>query len=143
MKWQLRLAAAGGVASTRDLHRMGLSDVDIRMFASSGRRLVRVRIGWYVAPDVAPAVREAVRLGGRLACISALRHRGAPVGDDGRLHIELPAHAVLRPGGDDRSSVRVHWTRRPSSGSRAVVDIEEAWRLARVCLADRSVGPCQ
>lgn len=141
MKWELRLSAADGVASTDDLHRMGLSDVDIRMFVSYGR-LVRVRVGWYVAPGVASAVREAVRLGGRLTCISALRHRGAPVGDDGRLHIELPAHAVLRPGADDRSSVRVHWTRRRSAGTRGLVDAEEAWRLARVCLGDRSVGPC-
>ncbi|KQP69104.1 hypothetical protein ASF40_14360 [Microbacterium sp. Leaf288] len=137
--WQMAMARSGHVASTRDLHRIGLSDVDIRMFVSYGR-LVRVRIGWYVTPGVDAAVREAVRLGGRLACFSALRLRGAPVGDDGRLHIELPAHAVRRPGAGDPSAVRVHRARRPSSGDRAAVDIAAAWRVARTCVGS---APCR
>jgi hypothetical protein len=142
MKWQVRMAQAGGVATTGDLHRFGLSDVDIRMFGSYGL-LARVRVGWYVTPDVDPAVREAVRLGGRLACVSALRNRGAPVHHDGRLHIELPAHAVPRPGAADRSSVRVHWTRHPSPGDRASVDVPSAWRVARTCVGAPAVGCSQ
>ncbi|MDR7189193.1 hypothetical protein J2Y46_002016 [Microbacterium sp. BE35] len=139
MSWQMAMGRAGHVASTRDLRRIGLSDVDVRMFVSYGL-LVRVRVGWYVTPGVDAAVREAVRLGGRLACLSALRHRGAPVGDDGRLHIELPAHAVRRPGAGDPSAVKVHWTRRPSSGDRATVDIAAAWRVARTCVG---TPPCR
>ena len=36
MSWQTAMARSGHVASTRDLHRIGLSDVDIRMFVSYG-----------------------------------------------------------------------------------------------------------
>ncbi|MDR7112785.1 MULTISPECIES: hypothetical protein [Microbacterium] len=36
MSWQMAMARSGHVASTRDLHRIGLSDVDIRMFVSYG-----------------------------------------------------------------------------------------------------------
>ena len=133
MKWQVHMASAGGVATTGDLHGIGLSDVDIRMFVSYGS-LVRVRVGWYVTPGAAAEVREAVRLGGRLACLSALLLGGAPVRDDGRLHIEIPAHAVRRPGAGDASAVRVHWTRRPSPGDRAAVDAASAWRVARTCV---------
>lgn len=135
--WQRKLAQAGGVASTVHLHAMDLTDVDIRMFAGYGL-LVRARRGWYVSPDADPAVVEAVKLGGRLACISALRLRGAPVESDGRVHIEIPGNAVVRAAARDAGRVRVHWTRHPSPGDHALVATSAAWRQARACC-----GPAQ
>lgn len=132
MLWQRRLAAAGGVASAGDLHAMGLSDVDIRLFAGYGS-LIRVRRGWYASPDADPLVVEACRFGGRLACVSALAFRGELVNHAGRLHIELPANAIVRVPDDQRARVRMHWARHPSPGDRAAVGVEAARRQALAC----------
>lgn len=132
MWWERRLREGGGVATTADLHAMGLDDVEIRMFVGYGG-LIRVRRGWYAGPTAHPRAVEAVRLGGRLACVSALHARGVPLVDDGRLHIELPANAVLRSAARDAFRVRVHWRRRPSRGDRGMVDVGAAWAQARAC----------
>ncbi len=135
MMWQHKTAEQGGIASVADLHAMGLTDVDIRMFAGYGS-LVRVRRGWYATPDTHPDVVEACRLGGRLACRSALELNGEAHDDDSdddRLHIEGPANSVSRLAPDERDRVRVHWARRPSSGSRGVVSAEAARRQAVAC----------
>lgn len=132
MLWQRKLAAAGGVASATDLHEMGLSDGDIRLFAGYGI-LIRVRRGWYASPQADPLVVEACRFGGRLACISALSFRGASCTHDGRLHIELPSNAIVRVPETERNRVRMHWARHPSPGDRAAVGVEAAQRQALTC----------
>lgn len=132
MLWQRRLAERGGVASVRDLHGWSLSDTDIRMFTGYGL-LRRVRRGWYCTPDAPAEVVEACRWGGRLACVSALRYRGVRAPDDGRLHIELPANAVVRAGESGRDSVRLHWSRNIRFGDRAAVDTDCAVRQAIAC----------
>lgn len=53
--------------------------------------------------------------------------------DDGRLHIELRRSDVLRVPADRRHLVRVHWTRNPSPGGKAVVSRAAAQRQALAC----------
>lgn len=133
MRWTSRMAAQGGIARARELRGWHLSDVDIRMFASYGL-LIPVRQGWYALVGTAPAVVDACRSGGRLACVSALAHHGIVVPSDGRLHIEIPGNAVRRSAGDS-ALVRMHWARRRSDGDRAAVSADAAVRQALACVA--------
>lgn len=127
------MADAGGIASTRDLHRWGLDDVTIRLLVGYGRSLIRVRRGWYALPGTSQAVRDACRWGGRLACASALLHHGVRADEGGRLHVELPANAVIRREAGDLGTVRLHWARRGSPGDRAAVDVNAAHRQLLAC----------
>lgn len=128
---------AGGIASTTALYGWGLDDVDIRMQTCSYGSLIRVRQGWYALRSTPSAVVEACRLGGRVACVSALRlHRGEPVDEsaDGVwLHIEVPGNSRLRIPEEERDRIRVHWARVRSAGSLGVVDVEAAQRQAARC----------
>ncbi len=127
------------MASTAQLHALGLDDMDIRISTWYGT-LVRVRRGWYAQPHADPAAVEACRLGGRLACVSALKYHGEEVADDGRLHIEVPANAVPRPETVGNDAVRVHWARHPSPGDQAAVDAVAAHRQAGRCAARTARG---
>lgn len=130
VRWMLAL---GGVARTSDFRERGISDVDLRLAVRFGN-VIRVRIGWHALPGVDPAVLEAVRLGGRLACRSALAHHDAePIA--GPLHVEIPANAVRRDRPADAVAVRYHWVRRPSRGSRGLVERAAAARQAEACRA--------
>jgi very-short-patch-repair endonuclease len=102
----------------RDLLRLGYTDRHIR-FELDGRRIFRVRHGWYSVPDApAPAV-LAVRVGGRLTGVSALESYGLRVPRRPLLQVAVPRGACrlrnpenryLRLDGQDR--VRVHWVDR-------------------------------
>ncbi len=133
LQWMLAL---GGVARPADFRDRHCSDDDLRWGVRFGN-IVRVRIGWYALPAVDPMVIEAVRLGGRLACASALAYLdGHSIGTaDHRLHIEMPANAVSRVPPDLAAGVRVHWARRPSAGDRAVIDVVSARRQWQACRA--------
>ena len=92
------------------------------------RKIVPVRRGHYVAPGLDERVVRALRVGGRLACVSALAYyENRPV--DGPVHV-LVTYGSSRLGAD--SSV-IHWTRRPLPGTRVVVSREVAEAQARHC----------
>jgi very-short-patch-repair endonuclease len=61
-----------GVYSTSELHRHGLNSWQIRHRVQTGD-LVGLRRGWYATPTADPDVVAAVRAGGVLGCVSALR----------------------------------------------------------------------
>ena len=132
MRYERETAALGGIARRSDLRRMGLDDQTVRILVAHGV-LLRVRQAWYALPDAHTDAVRACEIGGRLACASALRFHGQPVADDGVLHVELRANAVARAPERGWESVRVHWSRHPSSGNRAVVDAEAAWRQWEQC----------
>jgi very-short-patch-repair endonuclease len=84
-------------------------------------RIVRVRKGRNVLPGVPVPVAAAVRLGGRLAGISAARSYGLWAGFDRRTHVSVPRSAsrlAVRPKG-----LVVHWDGTPPS-----LD-SECWRV--------------
>ncbi|HEY9314515.1 MAG TPA: type IV toxin-antitoxin system AbiEi family antitoxin domain-containing protein, partial [Williamsia sp.] len=67
-----------------ELRQLGLDDWDVRKRVREGS-LIRLRPGWYATPSADAAVVEAVRKGGALGCVSALRRHGlwVPPGYDG------------------------------------------------------------
>lgn len=64
-----------GVYSTKELHRGGLNAWQIRREVITGS-LVALRHGWYATQTADPDVVSAVRAGGVLGCVSALRKHG-------------------------------------------------------------------
>jgi very-short-patch-repair endonuclease len=89
-----------GVFSAAELRRSGFDDSDVRKEVRFGS-LIRLRAGWYAIPTADPAVMHAVRMGGALGCVSALRWHGlwiAP-GYEG-VHVRFSKHGkhTRRPG---------------------------------------------
>lgn len=81
----------GGVASTRTLERLGVSRKQVSRMASRGE-IERLRPGWYALPDPDPVVAAAVRAGGALSCVSALRRIGVWTPGHRGIHIRRSGH---------------------------------------------------
>jgi len=136
---QETIRSLGGVAARRELLASGHDDDEIRM-AADYRSIERVRNGWYVLPGGAPHVLRAWRVGGRLACVSALNHWGYALPDNGNLHVCVAAHSVrlrhpefkrVRLRDRDVSNLITHWDDARSmdqlpSGRRVAVSVAAA-----------------
>lgn len=81
---------------TVDLIRQGMSWRQIRASAGDGR-LLRLREGVYVGPDCEPACSDAVRIRGRLTCVSELRRRGVFVRDRHEHHVHIEGTSARLP----------------------------------------------
>lgn len=106
--------AHGGLVATYELHAAGYDRAAIAR-AVRARRIHRVRQGWYSAPDLAPILARAARVGGLATCATALAARGVWVLPDSRLHVAVPPHACqLRSPVDSRKRLDdaavIHWT---------------------------------
>jgi hypothetical protein len=131
----------GGIASKRQLVAWGVSSSWIDLAAWYGRRIIRVRHGWFAGIDEQPEVIRAWRIGGRLTCVSALAfHQGESTDPGPVLHVEVPQnacqlrdpdHAKRRLGPD--APVVIHWTRHPGPGTRRAVTREHAEQVAARC----------
>jgi len=124
----------GGVASRGELiARCPAVLVDLAYYY---RAIVPVRRGLYVLPGTDERILRALRVGGRLACVSALAYyRDEP--DDGPVHVLVEAGASRLA----REGAVVHWTRRAIVGRRAVVAWETAVAQARACDSPKRVAP--
>lgn len=98
-----------GAAHTSDLYAHGFSRHRISAAVAEGR-VQRIRRSWIALNDCDPAVVAAVRVGGRLTCVSAARRMGLWTPDDSAVHV------VVRPeaGRIDREGLRVHWSIAPA-----------------------------
>jgi very-short-patch-repair endonuclease len=121
------LTAVGRIARRRDLVAAGFVDRELTSAVRAGR-ILRVRHGWYATTDTAELLRQAVRVGGRLTGVSALRARGLFLPRPDRIHLSVPRNAArLRSRHDrrvrlnPRGGVRVHWSE-PSGRSRVPSD---------------------
>lgn len=76
-----------GIYSRAELRRLGVDEPHLRRCVRDGS-LTRLRSGWYATATPDPDVAEAVRRGGVLGCVSALRKHGlwVPPGYD-ELHV--------------------------------------------------------
>jgi very-short-patch-repair endonuclease len=84
----------GGIATRSQLIAQGISGFRLTAAVRAGA-IRRVRQGHYANLDADVARLAAVRLGGRLGCLSALHAFGLWDGnDDRRIHISLPANAA-------------------------------------------------
>jgi len=105
---------AGGLAATHELLRFGVGRRQLAALVASGG-LVRPRQGWYVNPDTHDSLVCAVRVGGRLAAISAAEYYGLATPHAHPLHVHVPrrdsrlrtAHSSSIRLSDDRLSTTV------------------------------------
>lgn len=131
------VAALDGVATRDQLLHAGARGVDVSRAVRAGE-LVRVRRAHYALPDAPRDAVSAVRVGGRLGCVSALASYGVWTRASSEVHVALPVNAArLRtnralvaadePLTSDRGllQVELHWTDIPF-GAR--ID-ESAWRV--------------
>ncbi|MEX1079452.1 MAG: DUF559 domain-containing protein [Homoserinimonas sp.] len=124
------IRSLGDLAATHELYSRGFGRSGLRLALNRGE-IVRVRKGWYACGDLAGDVKQAARVGGRLACVSAARAHGLWVpGRPRALHVEVsPQSCQLRSRTDYRrrlansigAEVRVHWEAHECSGSRVLV----------------------
>ncbi|MHC5796710.1 type IV toxin-antitoxin system AbiEi family antitoxin domain-containing protein [Lacisediminihabitans sp. FW035] len=142
---ELRIRELGGIATTGELSARGYDPRHLLVLAEFGR-IVRIRKGWYANNDVDETVILARRVGGVLACMSALAHYGWCEPEQGVLHVSVqrsasrlrPPHDLRRPRADARSTrVIVHWSRRPPTGDRQAVSLGEAIAQAHSCTRER------
>lgn len=106
--------------------------------------LIRARRGHYLLPDAPRAVIEAVRVGGRVTCLSLLQLLGVFVFTNELTHVHLARGASrLRSPGDPRRrlaerrrrTVRTHWLEliRPETATSARVGVVDALVHAVLC----------
>lgn len=132
MQLQDTLARLGGVGRRAELIDAGWWDEHIAM-AVTFRRIVRVRKGLYALPTVCSEALVALKVGGRLACLSALAHHEGRCPDPSEvIHVEVRSTASrLRLPADQ--AVVIHWTRRRQAGSRVAVSEAVARGQAARC----------
>ena len=125
------LAKHGGVFFTEEAYRHGDPQSSLYWAVKYGS-VLRARRGVYCDPELSAAARLALRVGGRLACVSALAHHGHCDNPD-LVHIVVPANASrLRM---PESGVVIHWSRRALEGDRIAVSESVARRQAARCRA--------
>lgn len=144
------LRSFGGIATRQQLIEAGLSARAIA-FATRGGDVRRIRRAHYALPQAPVSALAAVRLGGRLGCVSAARTYGIWANAGHQVHIALPANAAqlrtnraLVPAAEpltaDRfpGEVALHWSD-VAVGRR---EGEQSWRVpVRRALAQ--IAQCQ
>jgi very-short-patch-repair endonuclease len=129
----------GGIATRAQLESQGLSGFEMTAAVRRGE-IRRVRRAHYSTSAALPDAVQAVRIGGRLAGVSAARTFGLWAGFDERLHVALPANASrlrtnfapsaadnVTPDISARASV-LHWVQPSPPGP-------DCWRVSIVdCL---------
>ncbi|MGV8852351.1 MAG: hypothetical protein ACOH1M_07285 [Rhodoglobus sp.] len=133
---QALVESLGGIAQKRQLVMRGARDYDLTRAVKDGA-VSRARQGWYTTVDASEARVRAVRVGGRLTGISAIRDWGGWVLGDHPLHVSVPQNAARlrnqwnrkKPIGAGRG-VRLHWDPPGTShrGSAWHVSVLEALR---------------
>lgn len=125
------------VWSRGELRRAGMTDRRIRQEIVEGR-LQRIRRDHYAHPDIDPSVREAVRIGGRLSCLSLLSALGVFVHRCEALHVQLePQSSRIRS--PQRRSTVLHWSEASDADRfRHVVPISDAVRQSIRCQTPRA-----
>lgn len=79
-------------ASRQQLLAVGCTGRGLSWAVRAGH-LIRVRRGWYALPAITPDLERAIRVGGRLACLSAVAELGIWVPHDCATHVWLPHQA--------------------------------------------------
>jgi len=117
----------GGLCHISCLSAEGISPDRVQRAASRGE-VTRARTGWYLAGTPHPDLVTAVRAGGAVGCVSALRLRGVWVVDGGALHVRV-RRGTAAAGAD---GVRTHWSDHPVV--TPIDPVLDAVRCAAHCL---------
>jgi len=137
------LTALEGVAQRRELIAHGVTGRQLSA-AVNQRQAFRPRKGWYALPGTSNELIRAVRVGGRLGCVSAAKHYGWAVAERPGLHVCVAANAArLRLPHDKRErmpapiprDVTLHWVEHPASRpeSRLVTSRRETVLQLALC----------
>lgn len=135
------------IASRDDLLAGGAQSRGLTRDVRAGR-LIRVYRDHYALPDTPEHVVRAVRVGGRLGCVSALADRHVFVfrPDAGHIHLERGASRLRSPGDRrlplstrNRDGATLHWSPllRPEDASAHVVGAVDAVAQALRCQSPR------
>lgn len=122
----------GGVARTADLSKLGYGPGLIRRAWTSGE-ILRARKGWYASAGTPMDVVAAIRVGGRLACMSAAQARGLWMPAFSGLHVEVPPTASRLRTPALRSDVVPHWNAPDGGGDKISVGPAACIRQVFVC----------
>ncbi|MEO5533778.1 MAG: hypothetical protein ABIR17_01435 [Pseudolysinimonas sp.] len=118
----------------RQLLTRGWTDGRIRAAVGRGD-LVRIRPGHFAESSLDIPTVRAIRVGGRLACVSALRHHGIWVLDGDQIHVHVAGNAArLRTDG---LNARVHWRPLVEPTASDSVGVVDALIQASGCLPHR------
>lgn len=82
------LTSKGGIAKTKELHQMGVSNWQIRATVAKGS-VIRLRKGWYAIHTIRPIERRAFIDRGLLTCASAAEVLGYPC-EKSHYHLRAP-----------------------------------------------------
>jgi len=132
-----------GVATRAELFAGGLSRRDLARAVAEGS-LVRVRRDRYMAAEVSEKLHFAVRIGGRLTCLSLLQMLGVFVFANETLHVHITrGMSRLRAGADARRRLqpryertqRLHWLPlvRADDSTGSCVGVVDALTHAVLC----------
>lgn len=116
------------VYSAAEARTLGFTRGELARAVAAGE-VLRIRRDHYTAPDADPLTVEAIRIGGVLGCVSALRAFDVWVSDSPELHVHVAPNASrLRRG----TAVR-HWKPLLLPRSRTTVSILDALVTATCC----------
>ncbi len=130
--------------TSSDLRAAGWTPRGIARGVAEGR-LIRVRRGHYATAGTSEPVIRALRVGGRLGCVSELRHRKIWVLDDELLHVQVAEHAsdLHDPDHADAelsadAGIRLHWHDEVATGDPGHASVLDALADASRCLERRA-----
>ncbi len=139
LKIERDIQKLGGIAARWELFRMGHWRELIDIAVTYGT-IVRIRKGHYALPGEQDDVVRAWRIGGQLACRSALAYLNGERQTDGVLHVAVASntarlHSPDQPGRalSKRDAVVVHWTGFSDGEDRRSVPYETATTQAASC----------
>ena len=103
----------GGVAHGRTLRAAGVSQKDLERACLAGG-VHRIRSGWYCLPHDESDTVRALRVGGRVTCVSRLAPLQVWLVPDGRLHVAVNGTRALLRSPADRAHPLASWGGQPS-----------------------------
>ncbi|MFO7689264.1 MAG: DUF559 domain-containing protein [Cryobacterium sp.] len=106
------LVHLGGIAHARRLRATGVSQKDLERACLAGA-VHRIRSGWYCLPHDDSETVQALRVGGRVTCVSRLEPLGVWLVPDGRLHVAVNGARGLLRSPQNREQSLASWCERP------------------------------
>ncbi len=140
------LSRFGNAAQTHELVALGVAPHALTA-AVRAKEIQRLRRGWYALPELDSSIAAAIRVGGRLACVSAAKYYGWATPQEHGLHVCVAENAarLRRPvdpeTGRPTAATVIHWrSPRPlDRRERLVTDRLETVGHLAACLDPESV----
>lgn len=137
------LSRMGGVAHSATLRSAGIAQKELERSARLGLT-ERIRAGWYCLPGDSRDTVRALRVGGRLGCVSLLRAHQVWLMPEDRLHVSVSSPRSQLRSPDDRGReltawlghprVVTHWRRRTLNPLEPADPLDDAAACVATCL---------